>query len=224
MFTGIIEDVGTVAGIERGEQSARFRIQSKIVSADANVADSITINGACLTVVDKEDDILTFDVVYETMQRTAFGALAIGDIVNLERSLPVNGRLSGHIVQGHVDGTGTIESIREIDNSYFIYISTLSGLLRYIVKKGSIAVDGISLTVVEANDKTFSVSIIPFTWEHTNLHTKRAGDVVNIETDILGKYVEKLLSGEQGRLDGSRITDFVNDDRQLTGAATTYLE
>jgi riboflavin synthase len=224
MFTGIIEEVGTVASIERGDGSARFTVSANTVSRDAQLGDSITINGACLTVVDLKPGELSFDVVYETMQRTAFGALAIGDQVNLERSLLANGRFGGHIVQGHVDGTGTIASIREVDNSYYIYVTALSGILRYVVRKGSIAIDGISLTVVEADDKTFSVSIIPYTWEHTNLHTRRAGDLVNLETDIIGKYVEKLIGGEYGRNDTpTRIADLVREEKPLT-SVSTYLE
>ncbi|MGO8671559.1 MAG: riboflavin synthase [Capsulimonadaceae bacterium] len=225
MFTGIIEEVGTVAGIERGEQSARFFIAAEAVTLDAHPGASVTVNGACLTVVRRTPHELTFDVVYETMQRTAFGALAIGDEVNLERSMPADGRFSGHIVQGHVDGTGTIASIREVDNSYFIYVTALSSVMRYIVRKGSIAIDGISLTVVEANDKTFSVSIIPYTWQHTNLHTRRAGDRVNLENDIIGKYVERLLGGEPGRPEPlPRIADLVREERALLTAGPSLLE
>src|SRR5580704_14572880 len=128
MFTGIIEEVGTIVAIERGELSARFTVAAETVTLDARLGDSITVNGVCLTVVHRNPQEFAFDVVYETMQRSAFSALAIGDKVNLERSLPVNGRFGGHIVQGHVDGTGTIASIREIDNSYLIYITANPGL------------------------------------------------------------------------------------------------
>jgi riboflavin synthase len=225
MFTGIIEEVGTVAANERGDASARFTVAAETIALSAGLGDSITINGACLTVVERSSREVSFDVVYETMQRTAFGALAIGDQVNLERSLLANGRFGGHIVQGHIDGTGTIASIREIDNSYYVYVTALSGILRYIVRKGSIAIDGISLTVVEADEKTFSVSIIPYTWEHTNLHTRRAGDLVNLETDVIGKYVEKLIGGEFGRQEApTRIADLVREEKSLLGATTSYLE
>jgi riboflavin synthase len=224
MFTGIIEEVGTVVGIERGDRSARISVQAVTVTSDARIGDSITINGTCLTVVEHSPNEVAFDVVYETMQRTAFGALAIGDLVNMERSMPANGRFGGHIVQGHVDGPGTIASIREVDNSYYIYITTLSSLMRYIVRKGSIAVDGISLTVVEADDKMFSVAIIPHTWEHTNLHTKRAGDIVNLETDIIGKYIEKI-AGDSGRADlGMPVAELPREERALTSIATAYRE
>ena len=225
MFTGIIEEVGTISGIERGDRSARITVHADLVTQDVALGDSITVNGTCLTVIDHASSAIAFDVVYETMQRTAFGALAIGDPVNLERSMPANGRFGGHIVQGHVDGTGTIVSMREVDNSYVIYISALSSVMRYIVRKGSITVDGISLTVVEADDKIFSVSIIPHTWEHTNIQSKRAGDIVNLETDIIGKYIEKIIGGENGRGDSlPPIADLAREERPLTAVATLYRE
>ena len=226
MFTGLIEEIGTVRSIERGEQSARFTIHADKVLDGVALGDSITVNGACLTVVHQADGEIAFDAVYETLQKTALGALAIGDEVNLERSLAVNGRFGGHIVQGHVDGVGTIASIREIDNSYSIYITASSGLMRYVVRKGSIAIDGISLTVVEADDKTFSVAIIPHTWDHTNLRHRIAGDQVNLETDIIGKYVEKLTGGDFGRLaeTPARVTDFARDDYPAFSPATAYRE
>lgn len=226
MFTGLIEEVGTVRGIERGAQSARFTIHADRVLDGVALGDSITVNGACLTVVHEAKGDLAFDAVYETLQKTALGALAIGDEVNLERSLAANGRFGGHIVQGHVDGVGTVASIREIDNSYYIYITANSNLMRYVVRKGSIAIDGISLTVVEADDKTFSVAIIPHTWEHTNLRHRVAGDQVNLETDIIGKYVEKLVGGEYGRPAEAppRFADFPRDDYPALGPATAYRE
>lgn len=193
MFTGIIEELGTVKSIERADEHARVTITCKAVGHDLKIGDSISINGVCLTVVEKKGANVSFDAVYETLRKTALGHLATGDAVNLERSMPVGGRFGGHFVQGHIDGTGSIASIRQVDNSYLIYIDVPRDLMRYIVKKGSIAVDGISLTVVDAEDKTFSVSIIPHTWEVTNLNSKRAGDPVNIETDIIAKYVERLV-------------------------------
>ena len=219
MFTGIIEEVGTVREIERGAQSARFTIGAEHVTGQTRIGDSITVNGACLTVVETVPGEVTFDAVYETLQKTALGALTVGDPVNLERSLAANGRFDGHIVQGHVDGVGTIASIREVDNSYYIYVTASPGLMRYIVRKGSIALDGISLTVVEANDKTFSVAIIPHTWDQTNLHVKRAGDTVNLETDVIGKYVEKLLGGDYARPETpARVAEFAREERPLLGA------
>jgi riboflavin synthase len=146
------------------------------------------------------------------MRRTTLGDLHIGDSVNLERSVPVNGRLGGHIVQGHVDGTGRIASIRSIDNSWFVYIDASPELMRYIVTKGSVAVDGISLTVAESADRTFALSIIPHTWDNTTLRDKRAGDPVNIECDILGKYVEKLLGGHLAGVDRAKDKGGVSMD------------
>lgn len=226
MFTGLIEEVGTIHAIERGAQSARFTIHADKVLDGIALGDSITVNGACLTVVHQAEGEIAFDAVYETLQKTALGALAIGDEVNLERSLAVNGRFGGHIVQGHVDGVGTIASIREIDNAFNIYITASSGLMRYVVRKGSIAVDGISLTVVEADDKTFSVAIIPHTWEHTNLRHRIAGDQVNLETDIIGKYVEKLVVGDYARLPETpaRLAELPREDYRSVGPMTAYRE
>lgn len=221
MFTGLIEEVGTVRDIERGEASARFTIQAQRVTEDVRIGDSITVNGACLTVIAHELDTVSFDAVYETLQRTALGALAIGDDVNLERSLAVNGRFGGHIVQGHVDGVGTIASIREIDNSFMVYVTASQNLMRYVVRKGSIAIDGISLTVVDADDKTFSVAIIPHTWDNTNLRRRIAGDQVNLETDIIGKYVEKLTGGYASQPERpAPIADFAREERPLPALDT----
>ena len=195
MFTGIIEAVGKIAGIERAQEAARLTVAAGKIAEDVALGDSVSINGVCLTVTQIAPPLVSFDAVYETMRKTSLGSLQAGDNVNLERALPVGGRLGGHIVQGHVDGTGRIASIRPIGNSYFIYIDASPELMRYIVSKGSVAVDGISLTVAEAEDRTFAVSIIPHSWENTTLRDKRAGDTVNIECDILGKYVEKMLGG-----------------------------
>lgn len=223
MFTGIIKELGQIEAIERGEQSAQFTVRAGHILDAVKIGDSITVNGACLTIVQIGDGTVAFDAVYETLQRTALGALAIGDEVNLEPSLAANGRFDGHIVQGHVDGVGTIESIRDVDNSYYIYISASARILRYIVRKGSICIDGISLTVVDADDKTFSVAIIPHTWDHTNLHGRRAGDQVNLETDIIGKYVEKLIGGDYARSEATplRIADLEREERPEPAYATT---
>jgi riboflavin synthase len=195
MFTGIIEAVGKIAGIERNGEAIQLGVSAGKIAEDVALGDSVSVNGVCLTVTHYEPPFVTFDAVYETMRKTTLGLLRIGDSVNLERALPVGGRLGGHIVQGHVDGTGRIASIRPLGNSWFVYIDTNPELMRYIVTKGSVSVDGISLTVAEAADRTFAVSIIPHTWDHTALREKHAGDPVNIETDILGKYVEKMLGG-----------------------------
>ena len=225
MFTGIIQEVGHIAAIERGEQSARFTVRAGHVLDGVKLGDSIAVNGACLTVVQADPGTVAFDAVYETLQKTALGALAIGDEINLEPSLAANGRFDGHIVQGHVDGVGTIASIRDVDNSYYIYITASPTLLRYIVRKGSIAIDGISLTVVDADDKTFSVAIIPYTWDHTNLHIRRAGDQVNLETDIVGKYIEKLVGGDFARAETPlRIADLERAEPTWVGPVTAYRE
>ena len=198
MFTGIIESVGKVAGIERGSESARLTVTAGKIAEDVAPGDSVSINGVCLTVTSISAPRVTFDAVYETLRKSTLGDLGMGDPVNMERAVPVGGRLGGHVVQGHVDGTGRVASIRPIGNSWFVYIDAAPELMRYIVTKGSVAVNGISLTVAESEDRTFALSIIPFTWENTTLHNLRAGDTVNIETDILGKYVEKMLGGYGG--------------------------
>ncbi len=225
MFTGIIQEVGHVEAIERGAKSARFTIRAGHILDSVKLGDSIAVNGACLTVVQSDPGTVAFDAVYETLQKTALGALAIGDEINLEPSLAANGRFDGHIVQGHVDGVGTIASIRDVDNSYYIYITASPSLLRYIVRKGSIAIDGISLTVVDVDDKTFSVAIIPHTWDHTNLHIRRAGDQVNLETDIVGKYIEKLVGGDYVRTETPlRIADLERNEPAWSGPVTAYRE
>jgi riboflavin synthase len=195
MFTGIIESLGKIVGIDRLGEAVRLTVSAGKIAEDVHIGDSVAINGVCLTVTAANPPHLMFDAVYETMRRTTLGTLQVGDSLNLERALPVSGRLGGHIVQGHVDGSGRIASIRPAGNSWVIYVDAAPELMRYIVTKGSVAVDGISLTVAESADRTFSLSIIPHTWEHTTLHEKRAGDLVNVECDILGKYVEKMLGG-----------------------------
>jgi riboflavin synthase len=195
MFTGIIETVGEVKEIEREEDHARLIVSlDEKYLTDSKLGDSISINGVCLTVVEMEAGSVSFDAVYETMRRSSLGHLASGDLVNIELAMRADGRFGGHMVQGHVDAIGNIASIRQHDNAFSIFIDVPRDLMKYIVSKGSVAVDGISLTVVDADDRTFSVAIIPHTWEHTNLSERRAGDAVNIETDIIGKYVERIVS------------------------------
>lgn len=195
MFTGIVEAVGKVAGLERGRESVRLSITAPGIAEDVALGDSVAINGVCLTVVEIRPPQVAFEAVYETLRKTSLGYLHTGDAVNLERALRANGRFDGHIVQGHVDGTGRIASIRPVGDSWFIYIEASPELLRYVVTKGSVCVDGVSLTVMEADDRMFSLSIIPHSWDNTTLKDRRAGDTVNIECDIVGKYVEKLLGG-----------------------------
>jgi riboflavin synthase len=193
MFTGIVETTGKVTRIDRLSESVRLSIAAGRVSEDVALGDSIAVNGVCLTVVSIDAPELVFDAVYETLRRTTLGSLAVGDVVNLERAMVANGRFGGHIVQGHVDGVGRIASMRPVGNAWQVFIDVDPNLMRYIVEKGSICIDGISLTVADAGGASFSVSVIPHTWENTTLSTRRAGDSLNIECDIIGKYIERLM-------------------------------
>lgn len=190
MFTGIVEEVGTLQRIA----GQTIGIAAVTVMGDLGVSDSIAVNGVCLTVTSVEGTGFTVDVVPETRRRTNLGELAIGAPVNLERALAAGGRLGGHIVQGHVEGTARIEAITPDGEAHAWRFAAGRELLRYVVPKGFIAIDGISLTVVDVDEAGFSVTIIPFTRDHTNLRARRTGDRVNIETDILGRYVERLLA------------------------------
>ena len=195
MFTGIVEEVGTVANLQRGAASAILRINAHTVLEDCHIGDSIAVNGVCLTVTSFDSSSFAVDVMHETLDRSSLGALKTGSKVNLERAMAANGRFGGHIVSGHIDATGTIRSIERDDNAIWYTIATPSEVLRYIVEKGSIAIDGISLTVARVDATSFAVSTIPHTNEVTTLSECRVGDVVNLENDIIGKYVEKLLVG-----------------------------
>lgn len=194
MFTGIIEEIGTVRRIEHGAKGARLTIQAKTVLEDTRIGDSIATNGVCLTVVSMTGDSFSADVMAESLRRSSLGTLQGGSPVNLERAMAANGRFGGHIVSGHIDGTGTIASQKREDNAVWVEIKTPAPLLRYIVEKGSIAIDGVSLTVAAVTDTDFSVSIIPHTGAQTILLGKKPGDPVNLECDVIGKYVEKLTA------------------------------
>lgn len=194
MFTGIIEEIGTVRRIEHGAKGARLTIQAKTVLEDTRIGDSIATNGVCLTVVSMTGDSFSADVMAESLRRSSLGTLQGGSPVNLERAMAANGRFGGHIVSGHIDGTGTIVSQKREDNAVWVKIKTPAPLLRYIVEKGSIAIDGVSLTVAAVTDTDFSVSIIPHTGTQTILLGKKPGDPVNLECDVIGKYVEKLTA------------------------------
>ena len=193
MFTGIVEELGALESIESHGDSARIRFRGAVVTADVGHGDSIAVNGVCLTVTGVEPHGFTADVMHETLNRSALGALAPGSPVNLERAMAANGRFGGHIVSGHIDGTGLIVQVRRDDNAVWYTVQAAPHLLRYIVEKGSVAIDGISLTVAGVAADRFSVSVIPHTAAVTVLGQKRPGDRVNLETDLLGKYVEKLL-------------------------------
>jgi riboflavin synthase len=199
MFTGIIEHAGTVHRIQLREDGARLVVEAGPVAGEARLGDSVAVNGCCLTVVEIEGSRLAFDAVHETLRRTSLGELAEGATVNLERPLRASGRFDGHVVQGHVDGTAVVESVTDEGNSRRFRFRAPPDLLRYVVEKGSIAVDGISLTVAAAADEWLEVVIIPHTWEVTNLGARVPGDRVNIEVDILAKYVERLLQARGGQ-------------------------
>ena len=194
MFTGIVEEVGRVSGLH----DYRFVIKAENVLSDVKVGDSISVNGACLTVVEFDDRSFAVDLAPETLRRTSLGEAGPGSAVNLERALAASDRMGGHIVQGHVDGTGAVTGLIPEADCYIMEIETPESLVPYIVEKGFIAVDGISLTVVQRTERRFTISVIPFTMQNTNLHEKSVGDRVNLEADILAKYVESLL---QSRLD-----------------------
>ncbi|GAA5034878.1 riboflavin synthase [Streptomyces siamensis] len=195
MFTGIVEELGEVTAVEILDDASRFRLRGPVVTQGAQHGDSIAVNGVCLTVVEHEGDEFTADVMAETLNRSSLGALAVGSRVNLERPMAVGERLGGHIVQGHVDGTGSIIERKPSDNWEIVKISLPADLSRYVVEKGSITVDGISLTVVDAGPDHFTVSLIPTTLDLTTLGHKQPGDPVNLEVDVIAKYVERLLGG-----------------------------
>ena len=194
MFTGLVEERGTVVGCVVGERSGRLTVSAGTVSQDARLGDSIAVNGCCLTVVDRQGDRLTFDVVPETLARTNLGTLRPGAAVNLERPLAVGARLGGHFVQGHIDGVGVVLAVEPAENAVVLEIGVPAPLRRYLVPKGSVAVDGVSLTVAEVRPESFTVWTIPHTREVTTLGQRRPGDQVNLECDLLGKYIERLLA------------------------------
>ncbi len=196
MFTGIIEEIGTISSVAEGSLSAVVTIQASKVLEGSQAGDSIAVNGVCLTVTSIHGGLFTADVMAETLRRSSLGSLSKGSRVNLERAMHANGRFGGHIVSGHIDGTGTIVSKAREDNAVWVTINTDKRILKYIVEKGSIAIDGTSLTVAAVNDSdsTFSVSVIPHTAKETIILGKGAGDIVNLENDVIGKYVERLLA------------------------------
>ena len=196
MFTGIIEETGWIRGIKRGSHSCVLDIKASQVLKNTREGDSIAVNGVCLTVTHLSWDGFCADVMHETFLRSALGRLGPGSRVNLERAMAANGRFGGHIVAGHIDGTGTIRSIRRDANAIWYTISAAPAVMKYSVEKGSIAIDGISLTVARADAVDFAVSIIPHTIARTALGDKKTGDMVNLENDIIGKYVEKFLNFE----------------------------
>lgn len=193
MFTGIIEEIGKVERIQKDSRNCKLSIKASKILTDIHLGDSIAVNGICLTVTHFNHQAFTVDVMNETWSRTALTLLKHGSEVNLERALSVNGRLGGHVVTGHIDGTGKISSIKKDDNAVWYQINTQKEILDLIVEKGSITIDGISLTVAKVSKVNFSVSVIPHTLEQTILKSKQVGSTVNLENDILGKYVQKLM-------------------------------
>ena len=193
MFTGIIEEVGFLLAVRKTASSASVTIKAKKVLENISLGDSIAVNGVCLTVTGKKNDSFDADVMHETFKRTTFASLRINDALNLERAIPADGRLNGHLVTGHVDGTGKIVK-KDKDGIAFVYhVRTSQDIAKYIITKGSVAVDGISLTAVDVSEEGFSVSVIPHTYGHTALSEKGIGDYVNVENDVFGKYVERFL-------------------------------
>ena len=197
MFTGLIEELGVISSISQTD----IWIESSIIMDDLVVKDSISVNGACLTVVSIEENSFKVNVVPETLRRTDLGDLSVGDKVNWERSAQLGGRLGGHIVQGHVDGTAQITAYVEEGSAWLIEFQISKKLSRYIVEKGFVCVDGASLTVVNCDENTFTITLIPYTRDNTVLGYKGVGNSVNIETDIIGKYIEKLSTGSQASIE-----------------------
>ena len=214
MFTGIVEEIGRIEGVQKGSKSSVLKIAAHRVLEGSQIGDSIACNGVCLTVTNMSENSYECDVMAETLRRSNLGELKAGDSVNLERALAVGSRLGGHIVSGHIDGRGRIVSMEREDNAVWVTIGTEKEILRYIIEKGSIAIDGISLTVAYVDDKVFRISMIPHTGEATTLLSKKVGDSVNLENDLIGKYVEKLLfaKGEEKKDEKEELTlDFLGE-------------
>jgi riboflavin synthase len=213
MFTGIVEETGMIRHIALSGRSGQIAVRAKKVLEDTKIGDSIAVNGVCLTVVSIQPDGFTADIMAETYRRSNLGQGKPGDHVNLERAMAAGGRFGGHIMSGHIDGTGVIRSYRREENAVWVTIETTPDILHLIVEKGSIGIDGISLTAAKVEDGQFKVSVIPHTGEETTLLKKEPGDQVNLENDIVGKYVEKLLGlGNPKETKGSGLTmDFLKE-------------
>jgi riboflavin synthase len=197
MFTGIVEELGVVEALQDQGDAVRLTVRGPHVTEDARLGDSVAVNGCCLTVAERHGETFTADVMRETLDKTSLGALEPGGRVNLERAVTATSRLGGHIVQGHVDGTGSVVRREPSEHWEVVEISLPGELSRYLVDKGSITVDGVSLTVVHAGDDAFTVSLIPETLARTTLGSKQPGDPVNLEVDVIAKYVERLLDHQE---------------------------
>ncbi len=194
MFTGIVEEIGKVKELKKGINSMILTIEAERIMSDLKLGDSVATNGVCLTVTELGKNFYKADVMHETMRRSSLGSLKAGSKVNLERAMSANGRFGGHIVSGHIDGIGKITNIQKDDNAVWYTINAPQSIMRYIVEKGSIAIDGISLTIAKVENDSFQVSIIPHTLKETILSDKGVGDIVNLENDIVGKYIEKFVT------------------------------
>jgi len=202
MFTGLVEELGKVRAVARGAHSIRLSVGGEKVLTDVKIGDSIAVDGACLTVVEFTASTFTVDVMPETYDRTTLALRKAGDSVNLERTLRVGDRMGGHIVSGHVDAIGTLVSVTPRDNANILHIRFPENLGAFVIPQGSVAVDGVSLTIVDCGKDWFEVSLIPHTWDVTVLSSKKAGDRVNVETDVLGKYIHRMLQTD-GRVSNS---------------------
>ena len=209
MFTGIVEEIGLVENVKKGPASASVTINAPAVTAGTKTGDSIAVNGICLTVTSLAGSTFTADIMHESLNRSSLSDLRRGSRVNLERAMAADGRFGGHIVSGHVDGTGIISAIREDDNAVWYTVRTSPALMRYIVEKGSVTIDGVSLTVAAVTEDSFSVSVIPHTRQVTIMGDLRAGDKVNLENDIIGKYVEKFLKPEETSVKSNITREFL---------------
>lgn len=221
MFTGIIEEVGKIKQIKHGKNSAELFIEAETILEGTKIGDSIAVNGLCLTVTKIFPSTFSADVMSESLKRSALGNLKANDEVNLERAMQLGGRFGGHIVSGHVDGTGTIIMREKKDIAVIFTVSAEPTILKYIIEKGSVAVDGVSLTVVAVNELSFSFSMIPHTLEHTALKNKTVGSLVNLETDTVGKYIERFLLTDPEILE--RCTDLKKSEKNKTGLNAQFL-
>ncbi|MBR4156969.1 MAG: riboflavin synthase [Bacteroidales bacterium] len=212
MFTGIIEEIGKIKSIVRHANSIKLTVAANKIMSDMHIGDSISTNGICLTVTTFNSDSFTVDVMPETMMMTNFKNLNVNDLVNLERALPANGRLGGHIVSGHIDGIGTIIRKYNDDKAIRMSFSTTPSILELIIKKGSIAIDGISLTVTDVDSTSFSVSIIEHTQGETTLTSKKIGETVNLENDVIGKYIQKIFASKQSDMSDNNINKGISLD------------
>lgn len=197
MFTGLIEEIGKVKKIDSMKDGIRINISASKIMDDINVDDSIAVNGVCLTAVKIDTNSFTVEAVGETLKKTTFNELKENQIVNLERAVRLNDRLGGHLVQGHVNGVGRISNIQKLGENYFLEVEVDPKLTKYLIDEGSIAIDGISLTIAKLVENKIGVSIIPHTWKNTNLSSRNIGAKVNIETDVIAKYIEKLLQNKK---------------------------